>query len=106
MSTKTISTDIAFASGATTASFSEPRALLTVTDGAHTAEIKLAGNHLASAWTLSSNGRGGTTVFDSPAGARSGPPRSRRPWPRSGRAERDGDRLPRRGSGGSSSRKR
>ena len=37
---------------------------LTVTDGAKTAKIALSGNYLSSAWTLSSDGNGGTTVVD------------------------------------------
>jgi len=38
--------------------------VLTVTDGTHTAKIKLAGNYTASAFTVSSDGHGGTTVVD------------------------------------------
>jgi hypothetical protein len=65
--------DIAFASGTTTASFSgtTTAGTLTVTDGTHTAKIRLAGNYTASTWTVSSDGHGGTTVVD-PAGP---PPR-------------------------------
>ena len=37
---------------------------LTVTDGAKTAHIALSGNYLSSTWTLSSDGKGGTTVVD------------------------------------------
>jgi Bacterial Ig-like domain len=37
---------------------------LTVTDGAKTAHIALSGNYLSSTWTLSSDGKGGTTVID------------------------------------------
>ena len=37
---------------------------LTVSDGSHTANIKLAGDYLGSGWTLSSDGNGGTTVVD------------------------------------------
>ena len=37
---------------------------LTVTDGTHTANIKLVGNFLSSTWTLSSDGTGGTNVVD------------------------------------------
>ena len=37
---------------------------LTVTDGAKTARIALSGNYLSSTWTLSSDGKGGTTVVD------------------------------------------
>ncbi len=37
---------------------------LTVTDGAETARIALSGNYLSSTWTLSSDGKGGTTVVD------------------------------------------
>ena len=57
--------DIAFG-GATTASYSGTKTsgVLTVTDGAHTAKIHLAGDFLASSWTLASDGHGGTTVVD------------------------------------------
>src|ERR1700676_4660354 len=37
---------------------------LTITDGTHTANIALQGNYLASTWTLSSDGNGGTVVVD------------------------------------------
>ena len=37
---------------------------LTVTDGAKTARIALSGDYLSSTWTLSSDGKGGTTVVD------------------------------------------
>ena len=37
---------------------------LTVTDGTKTARVALSGNYLSSSWTLSSDGRGGTTVVD------------------------------------------
>ena len=37
---------------------------LTVTDGTKTAKIALSGDYLSSAWTLSSDGKGGTTVVD------------------------------------------
>jgi hypothetical protein len=37
---------------------------LTVTDGTSTASISLQGNYLASSWTLSSDGNGGTVVVD------------------------------------------
>src|ERR1700722_2996542 len=37
---------------------------LTITDGVHTANIALQGDYLASTWTLSSDGNGGTTVVD------------------------------------------
>jgi len=41
--------------------------VLTVTDGTHTAHIKLAGNYLNSTFVASSDGKGGVTVVDSPA---------------------------------------
>jgi hypothetical protein len=37
---------------------------LTVTDGAEIAHIGLSGNYLSSTWTLSGDGKGGTTVVD------------------------------------------
>jgi large repetitive protein len=40
---------------------------LTVTDGTHTAKIALLGNYLASTWTTSSDGHGGTFVIDPPS---------------------------------------
>jgi hypothetical protein len=40
---------------------------LSVTDGVHTASITLLGNYLASTFTTSSNGHGGTLVVDPPA---------------------------------------
>ena len=40
--------------------------ILTVTDGTDTAHIALVGDYLNSAWTLSSDGHGGTTVVDPP----------------------------------------
>jgi hypothetical protein len=60
--------DIAF-SGATEASFSgtTTSGVLTVTDGTHTAKISLTGNYLASAFTVASDGSGGTNVVDPPA---------------------------------------
>ncbi|HXV00121.1 MAG TPA: hypothetical protein VG166_06465 [Caulobacteraceae bacterium] len=58
--------DIGFVSGTTKASYSgtTASALLTVTDGTHTAKIHLTGNYTASTWTLSSDGHGGTKVVD------------------------------------------
>ncbi len=37
---------------------------LTITDGAHTANVALVGNYLSSNWDLSSDGNGGTIVVD------------------------------------------
>jgi hypothetical protein len=37
---------------------------LTVTDGAETAHLALFGNYLSSTWTLSDDGKGGTTIVD------------------------------------------
>jgi hypothetical protein len=37
---------------------------LTVTDGTKTARIALSGNYLSSTWTLSNDGKGGTSVVD------------------------------------------
>jgi hypothetical protein len=77
-------TDIAFTSGVTQASFSgtSTSGTLTVTDGTHTAHIKLIGDYLGSTFTASSDGHGGTTVVDpsatalthAMAGFRTGPP--------------------------------
>jgi hypothetical protein len=57
--------DIGFVS-ASEATFSGTKTggVLTVTDGTHTAKIKLAGNYLASTWTCSSDGAGGVIVVD------------------------------------------
>ncbi|HXU99359.1 MAG TPA: hypothetical protein VG166_02555 [Caulobacteraceae bacterium] len=62
--------DIAFTSGVTKATYSGTTAsgTLTVTDGTHTAHIKLMGNYTASTFTVSSDGHGGTKVVD-PAAA-------------------------------------
>jgi hypothetical protein len=63
--------DIAFTSGVTTATYSgsTTSGTLTVTDGVHTAHIKLVGNYATAGFTLSNDGNGGTTVID-PAPAR------------------------------------
>jgi hypothetical protein len=57
--------DIAFGA-ATKATYSgtTTSGTLTVTDGTHTARIKLAGNYTTSTFTVKSDGDGGTTVFD------------------------------------------
>jgi hypothetical protein len=62
--------DIAFG-GSTTATYSgtTTSGVLTVTDGAHTAHINLSGDYLASTFTASSDGKGGTSVIDPPKGA-------------------------------------
>jgi hypothetical protein len=62
-STKLDLRDIAF-STKTSATFSG--GILTVTDGTHTAKIKLAGDFTGSKWTVSSDGHGGTVVVDPP----------------------------------------
>ena len=58
--------DISFTKGTTTATYSGTTTLgtLTVTDGTHTAHIKLAGDYTTSGFKLSSDGHGGTTVVD------------------------------------------
>jgi hypothetical protein len=57
--------DIAFgASTKTSYSGTAASGVLTVTDGARTARIRLAGNFLASTWTLAGDGHGGTKVVD------------------------------------------
>jgi hypothetical protein len=57
--------DIAFG-GSTKASFSgtTTSGTLTVTDGTHTAKIKLTGNYTASTFVVSTDGHGGTKVVD------------------------------------------
>jgi hypothetical protein len=40
--------------------------VLTVSDGSHTANIALLGNYIASTFTVSSDGHGGTYVVDPP----------------------------------------
>jgi len=61
---------IAFVSGTTTASFVEApgntSGTLTVTTGAHTAELILLGGYVTSRYTLTSDGHGGTLVTDPP----------------------------------------
>ncbi len=61
--------DISYLKGTTTATFSGTTTggILTVTDGTHTAEIKLTGDYTASTFTTSSDGNGGTIVVDPPA---------------------------------------
>jgi len=63
--------DISFISGTTKATYSgtTTSGTLTVTDGTHTAKIKLSGNYTASSFDVSSDGHGGTTVVDPPAAA-------------------------------------
>ncbi len=58
--------DIAFG-GATAASFSGTMSsgVLTVTDGTHTAKIRLSGDYLGLTFAVSSDGHGGTSVVDS-----------------------------------------
>ena len=57
--------DIAFGAGTkATYSGTATSGTLTVTDGTHTSHLKFAGNYLASAWVVSSDGHGGTTVVD------------------------------------------
>ena len=60
--------DIGFV-GSTEATFSGTRnsGVLTVTDGTHTAQIKLKGNYTNSTFVASSDGHGGTVVVDSTA---------------------------------------
>ena len=58
--------DIAFIGGSTTATYSgtATSGVLTVANGTQTAEINLTGDYLASTFTTSSDGHGGTTVVD------------------------------------------
>jgi hypothetical protein len=44
-----------------------------VTDGSHSAKIALLGNYLASTFTTSSDGHGGTNVIDPPLSASTHP---------------------------------
>jgi hypothetical protein len=64
--------DIGFTSGTTKATYvdngSHTGGVLTVTDGTHTAKIKLVGNFSGSTFTTSSDSHGGTTVVDPQAG--------------------------------------
>ena len=59
--------DIAFG-GSTKASYSgtTTSGTLTITDGTHTARIRLEGNYLAVAFSAASDGHGGTTITDGP----------------------------------------
>jgi len=63
--------DIAFVSGTTKASYSgtTTSGVLTVADGSDVAKIKLDGDYTTSAFTLSSDGHGATTVVDPPKDA-------------------------------------
>jgi hypothetical protein len=57
--------DIAFTgSGEATFSGTTKSGVLTVTDGTHTAHIKLSGNYTTSTFVASSDGHGGTIVID------------------------------------------
>ena len=60
--------DIAFIGGTTKATYAgtTTSGVLTVTDGTHTAEIKLAGNYTTSTFTVLTDGHGGTIVADPP----------------------------------------
>jgi hypothetical protein len=62
--------DVVFTSGVTKASYSGTTAagVLTVTDGTHTARIKLAGNYVGSVFAVAGDGHGGTKVTDPPPG--------------------------------------
>jgi hypothetical protein len=64
-------TDIGYVKGTTQASFAgnTTSGVLTISDGIHTAKIKLAGDYTGSTWTLSSDGHGGTKVVDPTAPA-------------------------------------
>ncbi len=59
--------DINFATAVITPSFTNTTSgTLTVTDGAHTAHILLLGNYMASIFTASNDGHGGTSIVDPP----------------------------------------
>jgi hypothetical protein len=61
--------DIAFGAGtAATYSGTQTSGVLTVTDGTHTAKIRLWGDYLGSTFAVSSDGHGGTSVVDPPSG--------------------------------------
>jgi hypothetical protein len=61
--------DIAFGAGtAATYSGTQTSGVLTVTDGTHTAKIRLWGDYLGSTFAVSSDGHGGTSVVDPPPG--------------------------------------
>jgi autotransporter passenger strand-loop-strand repeat protein len=61
--------DINFATVVTPPSFigTATSGTLTVTDGTHTARILLLGNYMASTFTASNDGFGGTSIVDPPA---------------------------------------
>jgi hypothetical protein len=71
--------DIAYVKGTTIATFSgtATSGTLTVTDGTHTAKIKLTGDYRTSVFTTSSDGHGGTLVVDPKASA--APPPTHKP---------------------------
>ena len=59
--------DINFATVHVTSSFTNTTSgTLTVTDGTHTAQILLLGNYVASTFTVSNDGHGGTSIVDPP----------------------------------------
>ena len=69
--------DISFISGTTKATYAgtATSGTLTVSDGTHTAHIKLTGDYLGSTFTPSSDGHGGTRIVDpTPASAPHGAP--------------------------------
>ena len=67
--------DIAFVSaGEATYSGTKTGGVLTVTDGTHTAHIKLTGNYLSSAFVAASDGHGGVIVHDPTAPTEVPPP--------------------------------
>ncbi len=68
--------DIAFATAKVSFSGTTSAGTITVSDGTHTAHIKLAGNYTASTFVLADDGGGGTLVHDpSKNHARASPPR-------------------------------
>lgn len=73
--------DIADATATTSYSGTSASGILTVTDGTHTARIRLIGDYLTSTWTLSSDGDGGVIVVDPVKGGRKAAPTSSGPAP-------------------------
>jgi hypothetical protein len=63
--------DIGFVAGVTKATYAgtTTAGTLTVTDGTHTAHIKLAGNYLASTFVVANDNHGGTLIHDPTAPA-------------------------------------
>lgn len=67
--------DVAFTgSGEATYAGNKSGGTLTVTDGTHTAHIKLVGNYIGSTFVASGDGHGGVTIVDTKGGPTTPPP--------------------------------